>query len=43
MRGYPQFSLYFYISIVLAKIYFSCIVIHKLRKNTSVLVGTTLN
>ena len=39
MRGYPQFS--FLIPIALVKICFSRS--HKLRKNTSVLVGTVLN
>ena len=39
MRGYPEFS--FLIPIALAKICFSRIV--KLRKITSVLVGTVLN
>ena len=39
MLGYPQF---FWIPIALAKICFPRIVISKLRKNTSVLVGTVL-
>ena len=45
MRDYPQFS--FWISIALAKICFSRIVINRapevFLKNTSVLVGTVLN
>ena len=39
MRGYPQFS--FWISIALVKIYFSCIIINRV-KNTFELVGTVL-
>ena len=39
MRGYPQFS--FWISIVLVKIYISCIIINR-GKNTFELVGTVL-
>ena len=39
MRGYPQFSLW--ISIALAKIYISCIIITE-GKNTFELVGTAL-
>ena len=39
MRGYPQFS--FWISIVLVKIYISCIIINR-GKNTFELVGTAL-
>ena len=39
MRGYPQFS--FWISIILGKIYLSCIIINR-GKNTFELVGTVL-